>query len=403
MKKFQYLARDKSGKEVKGVLEARSPEVIVEILQGKGLIVVEVKEDLGLNMSKLNEINIGGVPMSEKVLFMRQFATMISAGLSLTKSLDILTKQVTNPLFQRVLVEVLAEVEGGSSLSKAFRKQSDVFDDVVLSMIEAGEASGNLETVLQRLANELESKKKLQDKIRSAFTYPAVIVVVMLAVVVLLMLVLVPAMKDVYSEFDAELPLITKILMSASDFFISFWWLVLMVLAITGVGIKMFLDTAKGKRSFDLIMLKIPIFGKLMVKIQLTQFSRTLSLLLKSGLSIVEALRLTSESLSNSYFKDAVIVAMAEVEKGTPLTIPIARSEYFPVIVSQMIAVGEESGELDGILEKMADFFNEEVDTMSGNLSTLLEPFILIVMGGIIAFIALAVYMPMFSLTEVIG
>jgi type IV pilus assembly protein PilC len=148
-------------------------------------------------------------------------------------------------------------------------------------MIEAGEASGNLEAVLQRLANELENKKKLQEKIRSAFTYPAVIVVVMIAVIVLLMLVLVPAMKDIYSEFDAELPLVTKILMSASDFFIKFWWLVLMVVAATGVGIKMFLDTSKGKRFFDLIMLKIPIFGKLMIKIQLTQFSRTLSLLLR--------------------------------------------------------------------------------------------------------------------------
>ncbi len=401
MKKFKYVAKDSSGEDVKGVLEAKSMDAVAEFLNGKNLTVVDLREDIGLNLERLNQVNIGGVPITDKVLFMRQFATMISAGLSLNKTLEILSQQVSNPLFKKVITNVLADVEGGSSLAKAFRKESEVFDDVTLGLIDSAEATGNLEEVLKGLADELEESKKLRDKIKSAFLYPVIIVVVMIVVVIMLLVLLVPVMSDIYGDFGADLPAVTLLLMSISDFLVNYWWLLLIALSMFLIGFKLYSDTPSGKRTLHMIILKLPIFGKLMEKIQLTQFTRTLSLLLRSGLSIVASLEITSTTLSNVHYKNAFLEAKEEVEKGMPLAVPISRNDLFPVIVSQMIAVGEESGNLDHILKKMSDFYKDEVDYMAGNLATMLEPFILIIMGGLIGFIAAAVYMPMFQLAEV--
>lgn len=403
MNQYKYSARSNDGAVIKGKMKANSESDVVESLQAKRLIVVDVKEDVGLNMERLNEINIGGVPMSDKVVFMRQLSTMISAGLPLSQALEILEQQASNPKFKKVLAEVTSDVKGGTSLATAFRKSQDVFDDITVSLIEAGEESGHLEEILQRLATELENQKKLKDKVKSAFTYPAVIVVVVIAVIAIMLLVLVPAMEDIYSEFDAELPWVTQALVSMSNAVINYWWLMLITIATVGIVMKYYFDTPKGRKFKDKTVLKLPVFGNLTKKIQITQFTRVLALLLKSGLSIVEALQLTSNSLSNTLFKEAVLEAKKEVEKGTPMATPIARSQIFPLIVSQMIAVGEESGQIDMVLEKMAEYYNSEVEVITGNLTTLLEPFILIIMGVVIGFIALGVYMPMFTLVEVIG
>ncbi len=401
MKNFKYTAKDASGKDVKGVIEAKSVDAVAEFLNGKNLTVINIREDIGISLERLSQINIGSVPITDKVLFMRQFATMISAGLSLNKTLEILSQQVVNPLFKKVITNVLADVEGGSSLSKAFRKQDEVFDNVTLGLIDAAEATGNLEEVLQGLADELEESKKLRDKIKSAFLYPVIIVVIMIVVVIMLLVLLVPVMSEIYGDFNAELPAVTVLLMDISDFLLNFWWLVLIVFGIVLTGFKLYIDTPGGKRVFHMFILKTPIFGKLMEKIQLTQFTRTLSLLLRSGLSIVASLEITSTALSNVHYKEALLLAKDDVEKGMSLAIPISRNSLFPLIVSQMIAVGEESGNLDNILKKMSEFFNDEVNHMAGNLATMLEPFILVVMGGLIGFIAAAVYMPMFQLAEV--
>ena len=401
MKKFRYVAKDSAGKDVKGVLEAKSMDAVAEFLNGKGLTVTNIKEDIGLSLDRLNQVNIGGVPITDKVLFMRQFATMISAGLSLNKTLEILSQQVSNPLFKKVITNVLADVEGGSSLSKAFQKEAEVFDNVTLGLIDAAEATGNLEEVLRGLADELEESKKLRDKIKSAFLYPVIIVIVMVVVVIMLLVLLVPVMSDIYGDFGADLPAVTLLLMGVSDFLLNYWWLVLIILSMLIIGFKLYIDTPSGKRTFHMAILKTPIFGKLIEKIQLTQFTRTLSLLLRSGLSIVASLEITSTTLSNVHYKNAFLEAKEQVEKGIPLAVPISRNELFPLIVSQMIAVGEESGNLDHILKKMSDFYNDEVNYMAGNLATMLEPFILIIMGGLVGFIAAAVYMPMFQLAEV--
>ena len=403
MQVYKYFARDKSGKEVNGKTEARSAQSVAESLQSKGLVIVRIEEELGFSFEKLKEINIGGVPIADKVVFMRQLATMIGAGLALTQALQILESQATNPLFKRTLSNVLSDVQGGKGLAEAFRKSGKVFDDITMNLLQAGEESGNLDNILERLALELEAQKKLKDKIRGAMIYPVIISTVIIGVILLMMFVLIPAMADIYGEFGADLPAITTFMINASNFFFKFWWLLIIFATIIGIVFKSFSESDNGRKFLNQIVLKIPIFGPIVVKMQIAQFTRVLSLLLKSGLSIVKALELTAGSLTNNVYKEAVFEAKKEVEKGVPLAIPIARAQVFPMIISQMIAVGEESGALDKVLEKVAQYYNEEVDVATSNITTLMEPVMLLVMGGVIAFIALAVYMPMFNLSGVVG
>lgn len=403
MQKFKYSARTVDGAIVQGEMEAKSSQYVVDALVEQDLVVVKVDEKIGIDFQTLNEINIGGVPMAEKVLFMRQLSTMISAGISLTKALDILQKQAENPKFKKVLAQVVIDVENGRSFSDALKKSDGAFDEVTISLIAAGEESGHLEDILNRLALEMEKAKKLQGKLQSAFIYPVIILLVVVVVIVLMLVVLVPAMKDIYSSSEASLPAITQFLVDASDLTMNYWWAMLTVLLIIVIAIKLYVDTPAGKIMVNKLSLKVPVFGIYLIKVQIAQFTRVLALLLKSGLSITQALQLTSNSLSNIVFKNAVLDAKTDVEKGVSLAVPLARSLIFPIIVSQMVAVGEETGKLDEVLQKMAEYYEDEVDVITSNISTLLEPVILIVLGSVIAFVALAVYSPMFSLTSAFG
>ncbi len=403
MKNFKYSARNTKGEIVSGNIEARDANAVTDILHDRGLIIVSVKEAMGIDWEKLNEINIGGVPMKDKVVFMRQMATMVGAGLPLSRALEIMVQQASNPMFKKVLKEVLDAVQSGKSLSDSFREQEEIFDPVTLNLIEAGEQSGNLETILERLAVELEDSKALGDKLRSAMIYPIIILSVIVAVLLLMMFVLVPSMAEIYGDFGADLPWTTTLLMDMSSFLINYWWAILVILLIIVIGGKYYFSTEKGKRNGDKLVLRIPIVGQIVSRMQLAQFTRVLALLLSSGLSILSALELTAQSLSNQMFRDAVLDAKEEIEKGGALAIPIARSEYFPLLVSSMIAVGEETGEIDAVLAKISQYYKEEVDVATTNMSAVLEPLFLIVMGLAIGFIAIAIYMPMFQLSSVIG
>jgi len=387
----------------RGEVEAKDVQAATDILHDRELVIVSIKEGLGLNLERLSEINIGGVPDKDKVVFMRQMATMVGAGLPLNRSLEIMVQQAENPLFRRVLESVLSSIQSGQTLASSFRQEEDIFDDITINLIEAGEESGNLEVVLEKLAVELEEKDALSSKIKSAMIYPAIMLVIIVAVVLMMMFILVPAMTDIYSDFDAELPFITTLLMNMSDAFLNYWWAIITGLLILVIGGKYYLDTPKGKRNFDKIILKIPVVGGIVGKMQISQFTRVLALLLGSGLSIIKAIELTAQSLGNEMFRDTLMEAKDEVEKGGPLALPIARSEYYPLLVSSMIAVGEETGEMDAVLTKVSEYYKAEVDTATDNLSTILEPVFLVLMGGAIAFIALAVYMPMFHLSSVMG
>ncbi len=403
MPNFTYSARNNQGKEVKGKIEARDGQAVVEILQDKGLVVVNVKEQASFDLESLSQINIGGVPMKDKVVFMRQLATMVGAGLPLTRGLQVMEQQISNPLFRRTITQVRTSVEAGKSLAESFRNSDEVFDDITINLIEAGESSGNLDDILNKLAIELEESKKLQGKLKGALTYPLILLVIIVGVMVLMMLVLVPAMSDIYGEFGGELPLITRIMVAMSDFFLGYWWAIVIVILGLLIGYKVWVDTPKGKRTKDKIIVKIPIMGTIISKMQLAQFTRLLGLLLGSGLSIIRSLELTAMSLSNDMFREVIFEAKEEVERGGSLALPIARSDYYPLIVSSMIAVGEETGELDNVLSKVSQYYKEEVDQATENMSSLLEPVFLVIMGIAVAFIALGVYTPMFQLSEVMG
>ncbi len=401
-KKFNYTARDKEGNLLKDQITALNTEAVENYLNSKDLTIIRIAEDRAIDFQRLSEINIGGVPMKEKVVFMRQLSVMVASGVSLNKALAVLQRQANNPRFRSALGEVLGDVESGLSLSKSLRKVPDVFDTVVINLIQAGEESGNLEDVLVSIADDLEANKKLQDKLRSAMNYPIIIMAIIVVILVLLLWFLVPAMSDIYSQFGAELPAVTQFLVDASEIFLKFWWLLFILVAGFGIGIRYLLRTPKGKYAFHRLVLKMPVFGVLVKEIQITKFTKTLSLLLKSGVSITNALDLTAGAMSNKVFEEELIIAKGEVEKGVNLSIPLARSEVFPLIISQMINVGEESGALDSVLEKMASYYKNEVDVKSENLTSLLEPLILVVVGGLIGFIAYAVYTPIFSLTQII-
>jgi len=403
MAKFTYSARDNKGKEIEGKMEARDAEALAEILQDKGLVIVSIKEQATIDLEELGQINIGGIPMKEKVVFMRQLATMVGAGLPLTRGLQVMEQQIENAAFRRIISQVKTSVESGKSLAESFRGADEVFDEVAINLIEAGESSGNLDDILDKLAVELEESKKLKAKLKSALTYPMILLVVIVGVMLLMMFVLVPSMSEIYSEFDAELPWITKFLMDMSNFFVGYWWAVLVAILGLVIGYKVWVDTPNGSRTKDRILVKMPIVGIIISKMQIAQFTRLLGLLLSSGLPIIRALELTALSLNNQMFREVVMEAKKEVEKGGSLALPIARSEYYPLIVSSMIAVGEETGELDNVLAKVAEYYKEEVDVATENMSSILEPVFLIIMGLAIAFISLGIYMPMFSLSEVMG
>jgi type IV pilus assembly protein PilC len=401
MKKYRYSARTKEGAVSRGEMEAHNRTQVVEALQSKGLLVVRVEEKIAL-FEALNEVNIGGVPMKDKVIFMRQLATMMSSGLPLTQALEILTAQATNPMFKRALGEVVADVEAGNSLAKSFGKQPGMFDDIVLNLIKAGEDSGKLEEVFLRLADELEKKQDFQTRVKSAMIYPTIIMITIVGVVVMIMVFMIPAVKEIFAEFGSDIPTVTKILVAISDFTVNYWWIVLIVLGLLVGGFKYYIDTLSGRRVWDNFKLTVPIFGNLNTKIELSTMTNTLYLLLSSGLPILEALELVSQSLENVWFKEAVANAGVEVEKGSSLSLPLSREDKIPLVVSQMISVGEETGRLDEIMKKMGQYYTNEVDTMTKNLATLIEPLMLILMGSVVAFIAIAVYLPLFSLASIV-
>ena len=405
MKEFVYSARTREGAIKKGKKKARSKDEIVEILQGQGLIVVDVHESVSLSLDKLKEINVGGVPIKEKVLFFRQFATMTTAALPIIQSLRILEQQVSNPRFKRVLQDVVASIEGGSTLSSAFSKYPDVFDSVTVSMIKAGEESGNLGIILEELAQELEKQKKLQGKIKSALIYPVIILVVVVVVVILLLTVLVPAIEAIFNDLGAaaQLPWSTRMIITMSDFVISKGVYILVTIVLFALAFRYHYSRPTGRYFYHRMVLKIPQVGTLITKMQVAQFTRVFALLMKSGVTITKALELTAHSLTNELFRETVQSAKTEVSKGTPLSRHIARAEHFPLIVSQMIAVGEESGEMVSVLEKLSQYYTEEVDVATDNMSSIIEPIMLILMGVIISFVAMAVYMPMFSLSNAIS
>ncbi len=393
---FQYKARNQHGETVQGKVEARQLQQASGILRERGLLVISVKEANetdGLFGSYLSRISKNDI-----VSFTRQLSTMNTAGLSLIDALSILERQ-NKPAVRKMIGEIIQEVEGGSTFSAALAQQP-AFGRVYYNLVKAGEMAGVLTEVLKRLADTLESEKEFRGKVKGALIYPVIVVIAMLIVAVLMMIFVIPKLSEMYKDFGADLPFMTQILISTSEFMARFWY-VLFVLVAAGIyGLKKWRQTSIGAHQFDRMMLKIPVFGILQQKIILTEFSRTMALLLAAGISLLEALEIVADAIDNVIYRDALQDAYHYVEKGSSLSAAIEKYEEFPAILPQMISVGEETGQLDEVLNKLSQYFASETEQAVKGLTTALEPIIMIVLGIGVGFLIIAIVMPIYSLTS---
>lgn len=395
---YQYLVKNNHGETVKGKVEANSEKHAASILTGRNLLVIDIKpfgED-GLTLIKQMLV---GIKQTDIVNFTRQLATMISAGLPLANALSILQVQGKAEM-AHLTGELLKEIEGGSTFSSALAKHPKVFSRIYVQLVRAGEVGGVLEDILNRLAEVMEKEKDFRAKTKGALIYPIIVVIAMVIVAFVMMIFVMPKMLSMFADFGAELPLPTKILIAFSNFFSKFWYVVLMAMMGGALAFKNLYKTKDGQRMIDRLILKLPIIGVLRTKMVLTDFARTLSLLLSSGVSLMESLDIVGEAIDSILYREAVINARKRVEKGMPLSSAVASQEVFPAILNQMMAVGEETGKLDEILEKLSAYFEMESSYAVKNLTAAIEPLIMIVLGIGVGLMVVAVIMPIYSLTS---
>lgn len=396
MKKFKYKARDEKGKLVKGEVEASDAKQAVRLVRRRGLVVVSI--DPILDFAFFNRLK-NRTTSADITNLTRQLATMINAGLPLTEALLILRSQSTGYLETKIS-NILADVEEGESLSSAMGKHPELFSKTYIALIKSGEVGGVLEKVLIRLADNLEKREEFRGKVKSAMIYPIIVVVGMVIVGLVMILVVIPRLTSLYDQFEADLPASTKFLIFVSDTIGSYWPIVLMAI---GVGIWAFVlyrRTKEGRRKIDAFIFKIPIFGELQRLIILTEVTRTLSLMIGSGVSIIEALNITSEIVGNKIIADALEDISKSVEKGFPLAFAFSRhGDAFPFLLSQMVAVGEETGQMDEVLTKVSRVFEVESDQKVKALTSAIEPIILIILGVGVAFLVVSIILPIYNLT----
>ncbi|MDH3606647.1 MAG: type II secretion system F family protein [Acidimicrobiia bacterium] len=403
--KFEYRARDKNGKVLEGEIEGSSRDAVVKALHERGAVPLAVDEvkTSGLKM----EINVPGISdrikSKDVAVFSRQFATMINAGLSLLRSLSVLEEQTESKPLAKVISEVRRDVERGVGLSAALEKHPKAFGNLYTSMVRAGEAGGVLDDTLLRLAATLENAVALRGKIKSAMAYP-VVVLSMVALVVLAMLVfVVPIFQDLYAGAGGELPVPTKILIGGSDLLKNFWFIVLPLTVAAVWAFRRWINTPAGRHVWDGFKLKMPVFGGVVHKSAISRFSSTLGVLLRTGVPILQAMDIVQDVSGNAIVGDAVAEVAKSVKDGDSLAVPLASHKVFPSMVVQMIAVGEETGAVDAMLEKVATFYDQEVNDTVDALTSLLEPLLIAFMGATVGGILVALYLPMFNLVNVVG
>ncbi len=401
---FAYKVRDQTGKVIEGQLEAEDATVVVGKLRQMGYtpIAVEAK-----NASKLKgDIKIPGmggrVKMKDIAVFSRQFAVMINSGLSLIRALAILAEQTENPELAKIIGEIRLDVEKGVSLSTALAKHPKVFSRLYIAMVRSGEVGGVLDAVLMRLADTIEKQVELRRKVKSAMTYPVVALSICLLISAAMLLFIVPQFKAIYTDLGGQLPLPTRVLISLSDMLKSYF---LFVFLLAGIGVYFFrrwINTHNGRIAWDAFKLRVPVFGVLTRKTALARFSRTLAALTRSGVGILEALDIVAETAGNETVSIALRETQSAVKRGDTLARPLERHEVFPPMVTQMIAVGEETGALDEMLDKIADFYDQEVTATVDALTSLIEPLMIVVMGTIVGGMIISLYLPMFNIIKLI-
>lgn len=405
MPKFTFTATKEGGKTVTATLEAADRTAAINTVKSQGLTLVTLTEQAAEKTgSAFFSARKGRVKSDDLVVFTRQLSAMISAGVPIMRSITSMAQHSQNPYFRTVITAVSKDIEGGQSFADALSRHPDVFNDVYVNMVRAGEAAGILDDILKRLALQQEKSASIRKKIKSAMTYPMVLVVITIVAFFGLMIFVIPmigkTIKDLGGE-DAELPAITEIMLSISHFFVNYWYLVFPIIIGIVVAIVRYIKTPGGKRNFHIFMLKAPILGRITRKIAVARFARTFSALIGAGVAVLEALEITARAAGNIIYQEAIQEAGKRVKNGEVLSKVVAEHEdLFPAIVIQMLSVGEETGQTDKVLVKVADFYEEEVDTEIAGISSTIEPLMIVFMGGMIGLIAASVMMPITGLAN---
>jgi type IV pilus assembly protein PilC len=399
MNRFNYKAKDKDGRLVTGEVEAANPNEAARLVKGKNLYVISITPKIDSPLSLIKRMR-ERITSSDVSTFTRQLSTMINAGLPITEALLILRSQSKGSM-QKIVAQLLADIEAGESFSSAMARHPKVFSPTYIALVKSGEVGGVMDAVLLRLADNLEKQDEFGSKVKGALIYPAIIVVGMFIVGLIMMIFVIPRLTSLYGEFNAELPLPTRILIGISNFVINYWFI---VLAIIGIGLYVFnlyKETAAGRRQIDELIFKIPIFGELQRQVILTELTRTLALMVGSGVPILEALNITSGVVGNTVISDALKDAAKQVEKGFPIAFSFGRHpEAFPFLLSQMIAVGEETGKMDEVLTKISHIFEVESDEKVKGLTAAIEPLVMVLLGLGVGFLVIAVILPIYNLTS---
>lgn len=398
MREFSYVAKNSDGEVIRGQLEAQDESAAAKLLSSKNLFAISIYMKEKSSFSLFNRVSL-----KDKAFFARQLATTIGAGLPITQALTIIKDQLTNKGFQNVVEQLTRDVEGGMQLSASMGKFTDIFSGVEITLVAAGETSGSLDKSLLRMADSLESDYRILRKLRSALTYPAFIFFVVILIVILMTVYVMPQMQGLYASFNAKLPPLTLAMLAISNGIRKFGIFILAVVLAVVFGIRYWIKTTEqGRFLWDTAKIKTPAINKFLMQVYASRFSRTMSGLIGSGVSIIDSLNITSKAIGNVIYRDFLIAAAEKVKGGIPLSTPLKEGQLFPPIVSQMLLVGEQTGEIDNMLSRLADFFDEEVDNQVKSITSIMEPFIIVIMGGVVALLLIAIMMPIYSIGKIL-
>lgn len=395
---FRYTAKDSTGRKISGTLDAPDQERAVETLRSKGLIPIFLLEEKSKQRLRSKKVKL-----DDLVIFSRQLATMVDSGIPLVQALSILGEQVEKENFRQVILKIRQDIEEGAGFCDALAKHPNVFSSLYINMVKAGEASGLLNDILDRLANYLEKTSALQRKVKSSLTYPIVVISMAIIITTFLLIKVVPTFKGIFDMLGGQLPLPTQILIGVSEMIRKAFLLLVIFFVVLSFVFKKWAATPKGKRTIDYRLLKLPVFGELLRKVAIAKFSRTLSTLVKSGVPILAALEIVGKTSGNTIVEEAIDNARRSIKEGEPIAGPLSNSDVFPPMVVRMISVGEQTGELEKMLTKIADFYDEQVDAAVSSMTSLIEPLVIAFLGIIIGGIVVALFLPIFKITQLLG
>ena len=402
MPTFAYVVKDKTGKTHSGALEIESRNALIEQLWKQEFVVISIDErpqGRG-SMLKLGEPR---VKPEQLVIFSRQLATMVDSGISISVALDVLADQIDDRGFRVILKKIRDDIEAGSSLSEATSRHPKAFSDFYVNMLQAGESSGRLSDILDRVATYLEKVTALQRKVKASLFYPAFVSVLALSITTFLVVVIVPKFKEIFTALGGKLPLPTQILLSLSEFMGKYLVVEIVGVVLLGILLRMYINTSGGRLWFDRLTLKMPLIGKLLQKVVIARFSRTLSTLVKSGVPILSSMEIVAKTAGNKVVEKAVLAALSSIKEGENIADPLTRSKIFPAMVTRMISVGERTGELEKMLGKIADFYESEVDAAITGLTSLIEPLVISILGLVIGSIVVALFLPIFQISTLVS